>query len=63
MIAYQVAFDIEDNATQEFCNRVKAELPAAPVAITEVVLAAPAVDANTMDVDVAAPLLVFVSNR
>jgi hypothetical protein len=30
LTAYQVAFDIEDNATQEFCNRVKAALPAAP---------------------------------
>jgi hypothetical protein len=52
LIAYQVAFDIEDNATQEFCNRVKAALPAAPK------VEEPVKDANEMQVDEQSSLLV-----
>ena len=47
MVAFQVAFDIEDNATQEFCHNVKAALP--PLAEK---VATPVADPNAMQIDV-----------
>ncbi|KAJ3305800.1 proteasome regulatory particle base subunit [Kappamyces sp. JEL0829] len=51
LTSYQVAFDIEHNATQEFCIRVQAALPPVPAAAE-----APK-EANEMQVDDKAPLL------
>ena len=57
LTSYQVAFDIEHNATQEFCLKVKAALPTAPVESYPVELVESSKDANEMQVDEAAPLV------
>ena len=42
LMSYQIAFDLEDNATQEFLHKVTAALPNIPVAVK---------DENSMEVD------------
>lgn len=34
-MAYQISFDLEENATQEFLSKVSHELPVEPVVIEE----------------------------
>jgi 26S proteasome regulatory subunit N2 len=48
LVAMQIAFDLEDNATQEFLNKVMGALPA-PTAV--------AVQSDAMDTGESAPLL------
>lgn len=57
LIAYQVAFDIEHNATQDFCLKVQAALPPAPAESYPVELVEAPKEANEMEVDAAAPLV------
>ena len=57
LISYQVAFDIEHNATQEFCLKVQAALPPAPAESYPVELVEAPKEANEMQVDETAPLV------
>lgn len=34
-MAYQISFDLEENATQEFLSKVSLELPVEPVVVEE----------------------------
>ena len=52
MIAYQIAFDVEENATQEFSAKVKSFLP--PVTLPASVSAAK--DPNAMETDAVSPI-------
>lgn len=62
MIAFQVALDIEHNATQEFCSKVIASLPPAPADSYPVELVEKPKEANEMEVDEKAPLVTDTSS-
>ncbi|KAJ3101281.1 proteasome regulatory particle base subunit [Phlyctochytrium planicorne] len=55
LLAYQIAFDLESNTTQEFLTKVIDELPAG-AGLSESVAATPAVS-DAMDTDEATPLV------
>ncbi|KAJ3194238.1 proteasome regulatory particle base subunit [Irineochytrium annulatum] len=57
LLAYQIAFDLEENATQEFLINVLSALPAASAAVAS----SPA-PADAMDTDESAPLVVATSS-
>ncbi|KAH6581642.1 hypothetical protein BASA61_003489 [Batrachochytrium salamandrivorans] len=58
LTAYQISFDIEDNATQEFIIKVLAALPTPAVAaVTPAVAALAIADRNDMETDEQTPLL------
>ena len=57
LTAYQVAFDIEHNATQEFCLKVQAALPPPPSESYPVEFVDVPKEANEMQVDESAPLV------